>query len=246
MSSTRRASVVSRGSVVGTFIVVLVALTCVRLGIWQLHRLEQKRTRNAAVRARGAEAPLTLAATSNDTTGLIFRRIEVSGRFDEAHTVIIAGRALEGSPGVHVLTPLRMGNSAVLINRGWLGSADAAQVQVPPLHEDSVVRVTGLVMELPNNPRATDRVTPGEFRKVWYHPSVSALQTNFPYPMLPYVVQLLPAPGARDEPRRLPLPQLDEGPHLGYAIQWFGFAITAIVGWIILLTRRANSKAGDD
>jgi cytochrome oxidase assembly protein ShyY1 len=31
---------------------------------------------------------------------------------------------------------------------------------------------------------------------------------------------------------------MDEGPHFGYAIQWFSFAIIAIVGWTALLLRR--------
>ena len=45
-----------------------------------------------------------------------------------------------------------------------------------------------------------------------------------------------------------PLPTLTEGPHLGYAIQWFTFAIIALAGFVILALRegRDESSAHDD
>lgn len=35
-------------------------------------------------------------------------------------------------------------------------------------------------------------------------------------------------------------PELDPGPHLSYAVQWFSFAAIALIGWLVLLVQRAR------
>lgn len=227
-------------NIIGSLIVLLIALACVRLGIWQLHRLEQKRTRNAVAHAHMALPPLQLSSLALDSTGLVYRRALVTGTYDDEHTIIIAGRSLNGAPGVHVLTPLRVGNAAVLVNRGWVGSPDAASVDLGKLREPPPNGLRGLILQLPSNPRAHDSAR--EFRRVWYQVDIPALQRQFPYPVANYVVQLLPGPDEPRTPLRLNPPVLDEGPHLGYAVQWFSFAIIGIVGWIILLVRQEKRR----
>lgn len=45
-------------------------------------------------------------------------------------------------------------------------------------------------------------------------------------------------------PVALPPPELDNGPHLGYAIQWFIFATIGLVGWGTLLLRGGSGSGG--
>jgi cytochrome oxidase assembly protein ShyY1 len=47
-------------------------------------------------------------------------------------------------------------------------------------------------------------------------------------------------------PTVLDLPELDEGPHFSYAVQWFIFSTIAIVGYPLILRRNAREKARDD
>ena len=218
---------------IGTFVVVVV---CARLGFWQLDRLEQKQERNAAAHARAALPPVRLGSATRDTAGMIFRRAIVTGVYDDARTIIVAGRSFRGTPGVYVLTPLRIGGSAVFINRGFTRSADAAHVDVERLREPAPDSLEGLITYLGHdeNEVAADR----GFKRVWYRPSIAQLRAQSPYPVADYVVQLLPAPGAPESPVRLPAPDLDEGPHLGYAIQWFSFAGIFVVGWVAMVFRR--------
>jgi surfeit locus 1 family protein len=228
--------VVTRGVLWGTIVVAIVALVCVRLGIWQLQRLDQRRARNEATRERMREAPAQLRALSQDSGGLIFRRVVLSGEYDDAHTVIIAGRSLRGVPGVHVLTPMRVGGSAVLVNRGWMPSADAARIEVDSIREPGPRNLNALVTPFPEDygrPPAAEG-----FHRVWFQMNGERLRRQFPYPVLPVIAQILPYPGQPRYPIRLRPPEMDEGPHFGYAIQWFSFAIIAIVGWTALLLRR--------
>lgn len=229
--------VLSRSRIVGTIVILFIALTCARLGLWQLDRLAQKRQSNGALETRMRESVVQLQPVPMDTAGLIFRRTVLTGEYDEARTIVLAGRSFDGNPGVHLVTPLRIGGGAVLVNRGWIPSADAAHIDIAAFREPSPQELEALIVMLPYDPR-TRADTVSSFRRVWHrHPSIEALQQHTPYRLAPYIAQLLPSTAAPDGPHRLAPPKLDEGPHLGYAIQWFSFAAIAIIGWIIVLVR---------
>ena len=239
-----RPLVISRGILWGTLIVLLVAAVCVRLGFWQLERLEQRRARNAATIARMQLPPAELNSITDDTTGLIFRRVLLNGTFDDARTIIIAGRSLRGVPGVHVLTPMYVGGAAVLVNRGWMPSADAARIEADSIRETSVENLPALVTPFPEdfgNPTPTDT-----FVRVWYQMDGERLRRQFPYRVLPFVAQILPHPGQPQFPIRLKEPELDQGPHLGYAIQWFSFATIALIGWPVLLLKLRDKRRDEN
>ena len=71
---------------------------------------------------------------------------------------------------------------------------------------------------------------------------VARIDAQVPASLLPLVLQLssqTPAVTAED-PTPVPPPTLDEGPHLGYAAQWAIFATIALVGYPLILRRRAR------
>src|SRR5690606_32958961 len=83
-----------------------------------------------------------------------------------------------------------------------------------------------------------------DFRVTWTILDLAALRQQFPYPLASFFVQALPTDaGAGTLPRPLPPPELDDGPHLGYAIQWFAFATIAVVGWASLVLRRSAQRS---
>ncbi len=236
-----------RATLLGTVGVLLIAAVCIRLGFWQLDRLDQKRSRNAALAARMAEPPVSLSASLADSSGLIYRRAAAEGFFDNARSIILPGRSHRGAPGVLVLTPLRLsGTTALLVQRGWMPSADGVSIDMEPLRVDSAVHVRGLVLpflgaENTIAARASRDVPADSFRRVWYAIDADALRAQFPYALLPLRLQVLPD-SARAAGDTIPVaqgaPTLDEGPHLGYAIQWFSFALIFLVGWAALLRSR--------
>lgn len=65
------------------------------------------------------------------------------------------------------------------------------------------------------------------------------------YEIFPVLVQLVtqtpPQPGPLPAP--VEPPALSEGPHLGYAVQWFIFAVIAMVGYPLILRRVARTRA---
>ena len=253
---------------------VLAVVFFVRLGFWQLARHDERRDLNAAVAARLAAAPIEAAGALEDTTDLVFRVAAVGGTWDTDRSIILPGRSYRGVPGVHLVTPLLLDgrDDAVLVNRGWVPAADAATIDILDFDEPGRVALRGLVLPFPGAAESLaqraprpGRETPG-FRRVWFIVDEDALRAQFPYRLLPALLQALPeadgvaaaaygrgtglgaGPGpGRRYPARLEPPPLDPGPHMGYALQWFSFAIIGVVGWIALARRgRGPSRAAPD
>ena len=207
-----------RRDVAAVVVAILVAATCVRLGIWQLDRLAHRRARNAALAARLALPPLELRDGGIAVDSARQRRVVARGVYDFSAERTWPGRSFDGTPGVALITPLRLADgSAVLVDRGWVPSPDAFHVDHAAYGEPDSATVMGIAF-IP--PRGRGDVDPTGF--------------------LPFVVQLETPEPSRGLPRRWPLPAFDNGPHLSYAIQWFSFAAIALVGTAALLRRRGQ------
>jgi surfeit locus 1 family protein len=239
--------------VLAALLALTVAAVCVRLGFWQLDRLQQRRERNAALERALALPPLrltgdSLAAVARDPTPYLRRRVVVRGVYDPAGEVVLRGRALEGRPGVHLVTPLRIEGTgrAVLVDRGWVPSADAATVDPRAYAQPGPRELRGILLPFPDPRYGTAPVatTVGGTPVVSYQRlDPRELQRGGP-PLLGAYVQRLPGGGEAGGPRPIPLPPLDEGPHLGYAIQWFGFAAVAVGGLLAVALRRPRQGPG--
>lgn len=233
------------------FVLLAAALSAlfIRLGVWQLRRLDDRRARNSEV-AQRLDAPIVAAeSVAADVT---YQRVRVRGIPDTAREIVLTGRSRSGSPGVYILTPLRRAasDSAVVVVRGWVYSPDAMTADLSRWQE-ARAEFVGYAHPFPTDtarpranaaPAAGAGGTPRRVRNL----SFDAVQGLLPYPVAPfYVVALDSVTGAG--PARLPPPALDEGPHLSYAIQWFAFAAIALGGAAIVVlrgrTRRGSTAA---
>lgn len=214
----------------------LVAALFVRLGFWQLSRLDERRTLNRTAAAARAQPPRELGIGAERTSAELNERlVAATGEFDHAHEIVLRGQAFQGTPGVLVVTPLRLaaGDSAVLVLRGFVPTADAVRAEIDSLREPGQTRVRGLATSI-----ASGGGQPLEHagRTTWARLDLEALRARLPYPLLPVLLRQAPDSGLPALPRRLPPPELSEGPHLSYAIQWFAFAVLT-VGFGVLVVR---------
>jgi surfeit locus 1 family protein len=218
-------------------IIVFVALATVsaavfvRLGVWQLDRLSERRARNAVLRERLTEAPVEFSAL-RDTSG--YRRAIVSGSADYENELVFTGRSRNGSPGVYIVTPVRRaGNdTAIMVVRGWVYAPDAATIDMAQWRE-SRSTFQGFVLSLPPGVATPPGSTGRKVRML----SQGTLRPLLPYPFAPLYVVALDSASGPAAPARLDLPALDNGPHLSYAVQWFCFAAIAIGGAVIVIAR---------
>ncbi len=235
--------------IVGTVICTAVVVTFVSLGFWQLRRLDERRDRNEVIETRTALAPepvediLDASAGFGDDDGLAYRRVVARGRFDPDGEVRVRNRSLNGRPGEHVVTPLLLDDgTAVAVNRGFVArSIDA------PGAPDGEVEVTGLLQDTQER-QGIGPTDPTDGRlEALNRLDLARLQAQYDADLLPLWVQLATIePASGDLPIPLPAPELSEGSHLSYAVQWFLFAGIGIVGWPVLVSRVAREQEQPD
>lgn len=220
----------------GAFVALAVLLAGVfaRLGVWQLDRHDQRKQFNADRAARLASAPAPFDSVRRQRESWL-RQSMVTGTPDYSSEFVVTGRSRNGSPGVHIITPIRVpGNdTAILVNRGWVYAPDAATVDLSRWRESRTF-FSGHTDTL----AATE--TPPQLKGRGIRSlSRAGVDTLLAYPFYP--VYLIARDSAPDAPARLSQPALDGGPHLSYAIQWFSFAAIALGGAVIvwLKARRA-------
>jgi surfeit locus 1 family protein len=237
-----------RDALGAAFILAMCAM-CVRLGFWQLDRLEQRRARNAVVLAGMRQAPRPIdealvAEMRRDPERLAYRRVVARGRYLPAAELVLRGRVEGGRPGVHLATPLLLEDdgSVLLVNRGWVPAADAVTPAERPAPPAGTVVVEGILQEVPITQDRGGRSISARADTAYRRLDRGEAQARLGPRVLPMYLQLLgDTGGARSLPVAVPPPPLDEGPHLGYAIQWFSFALIGVVGLVVLLRRRGGA-----
>jgi cytochrome oxidase assembly protein ShyY1 len=228
----RRAAIVAIASVV--------AATCVALGSWQLARLGERRDLNSMILARRDAAPVAIEGA--DTPAGSHRLAIAEGTYDVEHEVLVYGRSLDGEAGHDVVTPLVLADGdAILVVRGWVPfvtrSAPVAGAAPPP----GTVRVQGVLV--PDEGDGSNTPDAGGIVRTL---DVAGIASTLPYGLAPHPLQLVEQTPAQagDLPVPVPLPELSEGPHLSYAIQWFSFAAIALAGAAILVRREKRIPTG--
>lgn len=216
------------------FVVVLAGI-CLRLGQWQFDRLDERRDENRLIAAHLSTDPVPLSTVlppgeSVDGT-TEWTRVRVSGVYDTAHQVTVKFTTRDGAPGVDVVTPLVMSNgSAILVNRGWLQTDNTADkpaaVPAPPAGE---VTVVGWLRRDSGADDQAVQPTDGQVRAV----SSRGMASDVPNDLLGGYLNLRDQQPAATEPLELePEPDLGQGPHFFYGLQWWFFGALATVGFV--------------
>lgn len=224
---------------------VVVAAECIHLGIWQLSRRAERRAYNARVRARLSE-PEADATTLPVADASQLRRARVRGTLDYDHELVVATQVLDGSPGVNLLTPMRIPgrDTALLINRGWVYAPDGMTVD-RPRWRDTTSEFEGFVLLLADSARDARSAFLEHDSRLLRRLDRPAVAASLPYPVSRLYLVATNVDSSVATARRIARlrpPPLDEGPHLSYAIQWFAFAAIALGGSLTVAFRRSAEQ----
>lgn len=223
-------------------ITLLVASAATGLGLWQLRRLETRKALNEAARAARALPPVSL--DEGGAPAAPNRRVRVRGTYDEAHEFVLRGRVVQGVPAVQIVTPLRLasGDTAILVNRGYVPAPDATNPGAESWSEPGLVEVHGVLLPVPD--RGDGAPIADQGRETWQSLDLTAMRGRLPYPVAPVYLVALADSGRVDHtvrgrgyPIRAEPPALSNGPHLSYAIQWFGIALAVLAFGVFFILR---------
>jgi surfeit locus 1 family protein len=238
-----------------TILVLAAGGVMIRLGFWQLDRLETRRVFNANALAQQTAEVLDLnaAAPGMDLETMAYRPVRAVGTFDFSEEISLRNQVFEGRPAYRLITPLKLTGleTVILVDRGAVPSDRYTPGDRETYAQPSgVVTVDGILRSSQTEPdigsRSDPAVPPGEELLAWNLVNIAQIAGQVSDPLLPVYIQQ--APGADGGGFPVPstfIPELTEGPHLGYAIQWFLFAGILWLGYpfyFLKETRGARSS----
>jgi surfeit locus 1 family protein len=216
------------------------------LGFWQLSRAEQKQ---ALLDQYATAQQSQVEITSQNATRLPrYQRAKVSGRFDPAHQVLLDNMPSHtGQPGYRVLTPFETSAGWLLVDRGWL-PLGATRSQLPDIPVgDGERTLTGTIDDLPR--AGLQLATPpvdsnAPWPRVLSFPDQVALDQQLGHKLISGVLLLDASQPEGYE--RIWEAHLGFQPerHIGYAVQWFAFAVAAVI--LFVITGFRTKKATDE
>jgi cytochrome oxidase assembly protein ShyY1 len=215
------------------FVVVLAGI-CLRLGFWQLDRMENRLDENEVISGHLADDPVPLATVLGPGEEVDGRsewtRVRATGTYDVDHEITVTFTTRDGQPGVDVVTPLVMSDgSAILVDRGWLATQNNTErpENVPAPPPGNVIVTGWLRQDSGADDHAVEPVD-GQVRAI----SSEGMASSVPYDLVSGYVNLRSQEPPAATPLGLePRPELGQGPHFFYALQWWFFGGLAVFGW---------------
>jgi cytochrome oxidase assembly protein ShyY1 len=215
--------------------VAVLGVAFVSLGNWQLDRLAQRKERNATTIANEQKPvqPYEQVFTRPISDADQWQRVEASGTFDADRQFVVRYRSNGGVDGYEVVTPLRTAGGAVLVDRGFIPLERGTRIpSVAPAPPTGEVTVVGHVRRNEKGRRAATTPVANQMRLI----SSDAIAATLPYEIESgYIGLLTVQPEQQGGFQPIQLPELSEGPHFWYAVQWFMFTTVAVAGIVVFI-----------
>ena len=216
-------------------IVVLLGYGAWALGEWQFGRLADRKDSNAVVRANEHKDPAPVADVLAPGRPVDedheWRVVTATGTYATEDTVIVRYRTREGSSGIDVVVPLVTDDgTALLVDRGWLATdnqgAGPADVPDPPAGR---VDVQGWVRA---DAEGDSTVVEDKSTRAISSERIGAALGRSVYTGFVVLKSEDGRPAEALEP--VELPELDNGPHFFYGLQWWFFGVLSVFGFLYL------------
>jgi surfeit locus 1 family protein len=218
---------------------VLIALF-ISLGCWQLSRAKQKQILLDLYAQRLTEAPLQASALAHIPNPR-FYQLTIRGYFDNAHSLLLDNKTWHGQVGYEVYTPFYSKTlpAALLVDRGFVPLGSSRSLLPSIKNREGTVTITGM-LNLPPTYVALGQMLESQtlsFPLRIEFIELQQLAQHLHTPLYPYVLSLkADDPAAFSIEWQIALIKPEK--HLGYALQWFAFALTLLILCVLLHYKR--------
>ena len=219
----------------------------VNLGEWQLDRLSQRRERNTSTVSNEDRPvqPWSQVFTRKITDADQWQRVTATGTFDAEHQYVLRYRSSGDTDGYEVVTPLRTAEGDVLVDRGIVSVSTGTQIPATaPAPPAGQVTVVGHVRRDEEGKASARTPVNGSMRLI----DSQAIATTLPYPVVDGYIGLLSVdPPQTGGFQPVETPEISDGPHFWYAVQWFMFTGIGLLGVFVFIRgdlreRRTGSR----
>jgi surfeit locus 1 family protein len=222
-----------------TLMTLPAVLGALALGTWQVQRLQWKNALVAERQARRDAPPLAALPERFEPAQHEFRKVRVTGRLLHDKEMYLAARSLRGNAGYHLITPLALDGTTVLVNRGWIPLDRKLPDTRKPGNAAGTVTIEGYLRAETGPGWFTPNNEPD--RNFWFTVDIAAMARRHGLEKVaPFYIEAGPAENPGGYPvggiTRFELPN----DHLQYAIIWYAMAVIGIVIYLLYHRRRAR------
>jgi len=211
-----------------TLVALLLVLLCMWAAQWQYHRGVDRHARNTLIVEQSQLPAVELNQLTGNVDSFEWRTISIQGSFDDQNQILLRNRYNEGVYGFEQLTLFVFDQRKIWVNRGWIKAGSNATIP-PQLQQtnDESVRITGRL-------RLDSSLPQGKFFAVSNNAQrdlVSQLDARKGIQTEDFYVDLISVSDTAMNPDvPVELPELSDGPHMAYALQWIFFGALVIYG----------------
>ncbi len=221
-------------SLLKSFIAVLLVLLCFWAAQWQFNRGLDRQARNDAIEKNTSRTIEPLVSLISDVKSHEWQTTTITGIFDTSQQILLRNRYFEGVYGFQLLTRFETADGkSFWVDCGWLkaGANALTPPEIPDLPRDEVT-IQGRLRLDSSLPRGAFFALPSDGSQGLISQanaqSSTRVSENFYLDLLtgdrPELTPAVPAE----------LPELSDGPHMAYALQWVFFGGLVIYGRILI------------
>ena len=213
-----------------TFLLAILIYLFIELSGWQFDRYHQRIDRNKDFVTAVAGVPIPIENVSQLNNLKQWGKVSLSGQYLDAESKLVRKRYLKNSLGFWVLTPFQLANNEILlVNRGWIPSANSSTSGLAiPSSPTQQVLIEGYLQPMEKFKENPADLPSNQINDI----NIEKFQGNI-YPN--YYIQVGKSNPVEKDIGIIYLPEVSNGPHLSYAIQWILFALLLPIGWYVLL-----------
>lgn len=219
-----------------SLVALALIVLCLIAAQWQYHRGFDRHARNAIIEKHISLPTTSLDSVKDSPLAAEWQTVTTQGVFDSTKQILLKNRYSEGFYGFEVLTLFTTPNNEKFwVDRGWVKAGAAATIAptiTPP--PTTPVSITGRLRLDSSLPRGSFFALPTDGSGL-----ISKLDAQSQLDTENYYIDLLSGSQRSLTPKvAAQLPELSDGPHMAYALQWLFFAWLVIYGRILIRRTR--------
>lgn len=228
-SSTKKESF----SLFKSLIALLLIVGCLWAAQWQYHRGVARHARNAVIETNSSMKTVSLTSVLTTPQAHEWQPVTTEGSFDASSQILLRNRYSEGVYGFELLTRFTNTTGQTFwVDCGWVKAGENAttQPELPPLPTGQVTIVGRL--------RLDSSLPRGSFFAIPSNKSdglVSKANAQSGSTTETFYIDLLGGSDSALTPEvPAQLPELSDGPHMAYALQWVFFGGLVVYGRFLI------------
>ncbi|OUS01817.1 hypothetical protein A9Q81_09620 [Gammaproteobacteria bacterium 42_54_T18] len=222
------------------------------LGIWQVNRVEEKELQQHVIDQRTEQHPLSLNQSPTPDI-LPYTKATATGKYRESEQFLLDNIIQNGKPGFYVITPFEIEDTddVILVNRGWVAQ-QKVRLDLPKVTINSSNQTLhGTLAKPRSKPVILGNIDSpiSDTPPLWYYMDAEHFEKTVGYSILPLILRLASTSTANpDSPliRQWPKFEAKTGMHIGYAIQWFVFALFVLIAFFGTSFKKKNTGSEHD